>query len=312
MPVVSASSRMPARISSSVTASIAPPVRRASSSAYGPSAGLPMASDLAIVSGLHRPADVLAGVEGRRDRRAALRLGAVHDRRLAVDEPERAPLVEALGDLREQRAGGDRRDAAVGQLPAELLGDLVGQRLRALGVVRPHVDVDERPVALARQLGAQPVDVVVVAAHLDQVRAVHPGGQDLLLLEVGRDEDVGLHAQRRAVGGDRVGQVAGRRAGQHLEAELAGAGAGDRDDAVLERVRRVGGVVLDPHLAQAEALGQAVGADQRRAARGQARARARLGALAAAGSRRSARCSAARPGCGGAGPATSAPSPPWR
>ena len=33
-------------------ASIEPPLRRASSSAYGPSAGLPMANDLAIVSGL--------------------------------------------------------------------------------------------------------------------------------------------------------------------------------------------------------------------------------------------------------------------
>src|SRR4051812_24301019 len=52
MPVVSASSRMPALISSSSTASIAPPLARASSSAYGPSAGLPIASDLAIVSGL--------------------------------------------------------------------------------------------------------------------------------------------------------------------------------------------------------------------------------------------------------------------
>ena len=39
------------------------------------------------------------------------------------------------------------------------------------------------------------------------------------------------------------------------------------------------GVVLDPHLAQAEALGQAVGAHQRRAAGGQAGARARLRAL---------------------------------
>src|SRR5215218_1926963 len=51
MPVVSASRRMPARISSSETASIEPPVRRARSSAYGPSAGLPIASDLAIVLG---------------------------------------------------------------------------------------------------------------------------------------------------------------------------------------------------------------------------------------------------------------------
>ena len=35
-----------------MTASTEPPVRRARSSAYGPSAGLPIASDLAIVSGL--------------------------------------------------------------------------------------------------------------------------------------------------------------------------------------------------------------------------------------------------------------------
>jgi len=40
---------MPATISSSVTESIEPPVRRASSSANGPSAGFPIASDLAIV-----------------------------------------------------------------------------------------------------------------------------------------------------------------------------------------------------------------------------------------------------------------------
>src|SRR4051794_30835436 len=51
MPVVSASRRMPARISASETESIAPPVPRASSSAYGPSAGSPMARLFAIVSG---------------------------------------------------------------------------------------------------------------------------------------------------------------------------------------------------------------------------------------------------------------------
>src|SRR5271154_1162680 len=44
-PVVSARSLMPARISSSLTASTEPPVLRASSRAYGPSAGFPIASD---------------------------------------------------------------------------------------------------------------------------------------------------------------------------------------------------------------------------------------------------------------------------
>src|ERR1700722_8791631 len=50
-PVVCASSAMPSRISWSETESIEPPLFRAISSAYGPSAGLPIASDLAIVLG---------------------------------------------------------------------------------------------------------------------------------------------------------------------------------------------------------------------------------------------------------------------
>ncbi len=40
------------------------------------------------------------------------------------------------------------------------------------------------PIALTRELRAEPVDVVVVAPHSDEVRAVDAGGEDLLLLEV--------------------------------------------------------------------------------------------------------------------------------
>jgi hypothetical protein len=149
------------------------------------------------------------------------------------------------------------------RLPTELLGDLVAERLRALGVVGPHVHVHERPLALGGELGAEPVDVVVGAAHGHEVGPVDPGGQDLLLLEVGGDEDVRLEPGRRGVGGDRVGQVPRGGAGHDFVAELAGLRHGHRDHAVLERVRRVGRVVLDPHLADAEALGEPVGADQR-------------------------------------------------
>lgn len=52
MPSVRASSRMPSTTSSSETSSTAPPVRLTTSSTYGPSAGLPMASERAMVSGL--------------------------------------------------------------------------------------------------------------------------------------------------------------------------------------------------------------------------------------------------------------------
>ena len=71
------------------------------------------------------------------------------------------------------------------------------------------------------------------------------------------------------MGGDRVGEVAGRGAGDRVEAELLGARERDGDDAVLERVRRVGGLVLDAQLAEAEALGEAVGLHERRPARRQ-------------------------------------------
>ena len=51
MPSVAASSRIASTTSSSVTSATAPPVRRTTSSTYGPSAGFPIASDLAIVAG---------------------------------------------------------------------------------------------------------------------------------------------------------------------------------------------------------------------------------------------------------------------
>ena len=77
-------------------------------------------------------------------------------------------------------------DDVVGRLPAELLGGLERERLRALGVVRAHVDVHERPLVHAGELGAQAVDVVVVAVDRDDVAAVDRGGDDLALLEVRR------------------------------------------------------------------------------------------------------------------------------
>ena len=43
---------------------------------------------------------------------------------------------------------------ASGRLPAELLGDLERERLRAFRVVRAELDVHERPVELERQLDA--------------------------------------------------------------------------------------------------------------------------------------------------------------
>ena len=73
--------------------------------------------------------------------------------------------------------------------------------------------------------------------------------------------------------GDRAGQVAGGRARDDLEAQLLRPRQRHRHDAVLEGMRGIGGVVLDPHLAQAEALGEPVGARERREAGRQRAAR---------------------------------------
>ncbi len=102
----------------------------AMSSTYGPSAGLPMASDLAMVSGLHRADHVVPGLVRRGDRRAALGLARRTSCRAC---PRPGPsLISSWSPLSilvscEPEAIG--MTTLVGQAPAELLGDLVGQRL---------------------------------------------------------------------------------------------------------------------------------------------------------------------------------------
>ena len=177
-----------------------------------PSAGLPIARLLAMVSGLTGRIASTPALYAVDDRRAAGGLGAVDPVGLVLDQPERDQLLEGLVDLGQLGPGRDRDHDLVGQPPAELLGDLVAQGLGALGVVGADVDVDERPaVLLAGDLGGEPVDVVVVAVHRDQLVGVD-GGVDLLgLLEVARDEHDGLDAGAGAGRGDRVGEVAGAR-----------------------------------------------------------------------------------------------------
>ena len=68
-------------------------------------------------------------------------------------------------------------------------------------VVRAQVDVDEAPALAQRvadQLGAEAVDVVVVALDADQLAAVDRGHDDLARLQVVRDEHAGARSPARA------------------------------------------------------------------------------------------------------------------
>ena len=121
-----------------------------------------------------------------RDRVAAGRLRAEEAAPAGFDQAERDELLERLVDLADQAAAGHRADDVVGQTPAELLGDLVADRLRALGVVRPQIDVDEAPAVLEGDLRAEAIDVVVVAVDAHEPRAVDLRAENLGRLQIGR------------------------------------------------------------------------------------------------------------------------------
>ena len=127
-------------------------------------------------------------------------------------------------------------------------------RLRALGVIRAQVHVHETPAVFAGDFGAEAVDLVVGAVDADDVGAIDERAEDFALLEIGGDEHVALQAGAGGIGGDGVGEVAGRGAGDDLEAEFARAAQRDGDDAVFEGERRViDRVVLDVELARCRA-----------------------------------------------------------
>ena len=121
------------------------------------------------------------------DRRAAGGLRRMDARQLAVDEADLAQLAQPANDARQQRAAGDRRHQVLRIAPPELLDDLEAHRLRALGVVRPQVDVDESPAVAVADLRAQPVHVVVVAGDGEDRRVEDRRPEQLARLEVVRE-----------------------------------------------------------------------------------------------------------------------------
>src|SRR5438132_1491410 len=88
-------------------------------------------------------------------------------------------------------------------------------------------------------------------------------------LEVGGDEDQGAHSGARGVGGHRAGEVSGGRAGERVEAVGAREVGRDRDITVLERPRRVEGVVLQIEVVEAQHLPEVARLHQGREARPQ-------------------------------------------
>ena len=166
--------------------------------------------------------------------------------------------------LREESTRCDRADDCGREPPVELLGDLEGDRLRALRVVRTKPDVDERPVELEGELDAHARAVVIASVDRVDRRSVDRGRGQLLRLEVGRAENGGLDSLRCCARCDCVREVACRGARERRRAEFERLRAGDGDDAVLERMSRIGGVELQVQLAEAERAREPWGREERR------------------------------------------------
>ena len=175
----------------------------------------------------------LLGEDRRGDRVAAAGLRDVDARGLGVGEAEQLQLAQALVQAGGERAACRRRDDVVGRVPVELLDDLEGGRLGALGVERAKGDVGEVHPGRFGHFAAAAVCFVVVALDLADLGAERGAGAGLGVLEAVGVEDIcvdpGLGCQR----GDGGADVAGGDAADLLVAPLQQPRDRDRDDAVL-------------------------------------------------------------------------------
>src|SRR3990170_2265247 len=214
----------------------------------------------------HRTRPPVRGLETPDDRGAAGRLRPDEARRNPVQLADRLELADRLVDGREEEPGSERRHDDVGQLEAELLPRLEKERLRALRVVRPEVDVHEAPHATVRGEDSDPVRVVVRAIDGHDGRAVDPWEEELRLLEARGREHVAGQAGLRG-GGPGGGRGISRGWAPHgPQPPLSRLRNRDGDRTVLERGRRVHRVVLDPQFPEPELRSEVVRAAERRVA----------------------------------------------
>jgi hypothetical protein len=154
------------------------------------------------------------------------------------------------------------------QRPVELLRDLEAHGLRAFAVVGPQVHVHDAPAVAIRDLGAETVHAVVVAADPDERRAEDGGSRELRSLEVVGNKDDRSEPAGDGTRGHGIGQVPRGGAAHRRHPELAGLRERHRDQAVLEREGGMArGVVLDPEVPDAEAPAEPRGRQERREAR---------------------------------------------
>ncbi len=196
--------------------------------------------------------DRLARLERPRDRRAPLGLDDDHPRPRGADPAEALHLVPRLPHPDEARAAAGGIDDDVGELPAELLGDLVSHRLLPLDAVRLLQRRDVEPPLGVLPLRDDPSAVVDEAVDERHVGAVRLALDPEDLRRVARHEDVAGEARLRRVGGRGAPGVPRRRQGDGPRPERLRHRDRRAQPARLEGAGRVSGLLLDPDVPHPE------------------------------------------------------------
>src|SRR5205807_5000822 len=97
------------------------------------------------------------------------RLGAVDDALRILNQAYAGQLQEGLVHFADQAAAGHGHYDVLRSTPTELLGDLKADRLGALSVKRPQIDVHKPPTVLEGYLCAQSIYLIVGAGDADDV-----------------------------------------------------------------------------------------------------------------------------------------------
>src|SRR5262249_61413576 len=92
------------------------------------------------------------------------------------DEPKLLEFYHCLVDLGQKRTGCHRNDDVIWRFPTQLLHCFIEERLRAFGVIRTDVDVDEGPTVFRGHFAAEAVVLVVWAPDSLSGCSVDQGG----------------------------------------------------------------------------------------------------------------------------------------
>ncbi len=170
------------------------------------------------------------------------------------DEPYSVQVLEALPHSGDGAAVAHGDGDIVRDHPAQLLHDLQGHGLLALGEVGVYRGVAVVPAPAANGGAAEGKGVLIGPLDGDDRRAE---GHELGHLALGGpagDEDIGLQARGGGVPGQRAGGVAGGGAGDDPGSRLPGLGHGHGAGPVLQGGGGVEAVVLHPELPEAQLL----------------------------------------------------------